>query len=108
MRHFTHNPVETPSFKLQAPAFVKSTTAGKPEKLQSSNSKNTGHWRTRFRSLEFGFWSLGFPWCLVLGAWCFAFNALASDPQVDSWLTTYSGRYARIYATDADKSSGNA
>src|SRR5262252_1174206 len=26
-----------------------------------------------------------------------------ADPQVDSWLTTYSGKYARIYATDADK-----
>jgi len=27
---------------------------------------------------------------------------------VDSWLTTYSGKYARLYATDADKTSGNA
>jgi hypothetical protein len=31
-----------------------------------------------------------------------------ADPQIDSWLTTYSGKYARIYATDADKTSGNA
>jgi hypothetical protein len=27
---------------------------------------------------------------------------------VDSWLTTYSGRYARIYVTDADKNSGTS
>src|SRR5262245_40104579 len=31
-----------------------------------------------------------------------------ADPQLDSWMTTYSGKYARIYATDADKTSGNA
>ena len=31
-----------------------------------------------------------------------------ADPQIDSWFTTYSGKYARIYATDADKASGNA
>src|SRR5215475_6696444 len=31
-----------------------------------------------------------------------------ADPRVDSWFTTYSGKYARIYATDADKNSGNA
>src|SRR4051794_5876297 len=30
------------------------------------------------------------------------------DPLIDSWFTTYSGKYARIYATDADKNSGNA
>src|SRR5947209_3557065 len=38
--------------------------------------------------------------------------ALASqvhaDPQIDSWFTTYSGKYARVYLTDSDKSSGNA
>src|SRR5437667_11241961 len=31
-----------------------------------------------------------------------------ADPLIDSWFTTYSGKYARIYATDADKTSGNA
>jgi hypothetical protein len=32
----------------------------------------------------------------------------AADPRLDSWLTTYSGRYARVYLTDADKAAGNA
>jgi hypothetical protein len=31
-----------------------------------------------------------------------------ADPVIDSWFTTCSGKYARIYATDADKASGNA
>src|SRR5437899_2735984 len=31
-----------------------------------------------------------------------------ADPLIDCWLTTYSGEYARLYLTDADKSSGNA
>src|SRR2546425_10478053 len=31
-----------------------------------------------------------------------------ADPVIDSWFTTYSGKYARLYATDADKTSGNA
>ena len=31
----------------------------------------------------------------------------AADPLIDSWFTTYSGKYARIYATDTDKNSGN-
>ena len=34
--------------------------------------------------------------------------AHADDPQISSWLTAYSGRYARIYTSDADKSSGNS
>ncbi len=33
--------------------------------------------------------------------------AVKADPLIDSWFTTYSGKYARIYATDADKNSGN-
>src|SRR5438445_13893927 len=37
-----------------------------------------------------------------------ALAARASDPQLDSWFTAYSGQYARLYATDADKNSGNA
>ena len=32
----------------------------------------------------------------------------AADAQLDSWFTTYSGKYARLYTTDADKTSGNA
>jgi hypothetical protein len=31
-----------------------------------------------------------------------------ADPQVNSWLTGPSGRYARIYETDADQAAGNA
>src|SRR6266478_9374677 len=37
----------------------------------------------------------------------FAGSAYA-DPLIDSWFTTYSGKYARLYATDADKTSGTA
>ncbi len=31
-----------------------------------------------------------------------------ADPMITSWLTTYSGRYARIYATDTDRTNGNS
>jgi hypothetical protein len=34
--------------------------------------------------------------------------AAAADPQLTSWLTAYSGQYARLYATDADKASGSS
>src|SRR5438105_1547717 len=34
--------------------------------------------------------------------------AQSTDPQINSWLTSYSGKYARIYATAADATSGNA
>ena len=37
-----------------------------------------------------------------------AANAFAADPRLTSWLTTNSGKYARIYLTDADRLSGNA
>src|SRR3954447_7067725 len=30
-----------------------------------------------------------------------------SDPYVDSWLTSYSRQYARIYTNDAAKAAGN-
>ncbi len=33
---------------------------------------------------------------------------LRADPLITSWLTTYSGRYARIYTTDAAKNSSTA
>ncbi|MEO5803243.1 MAG: YHYH protein [Verrucomicrobiota bacterium] len=35
-------------------------------------------------------------------------NNLSADSRIDSWLTTYSGKYARIYATTADLNSSNA
>lgn len=35
-----------------------------------------------------------------------ATNALHAEPQVTSWLTSYSGQYARIYASDAAKTAG--
>src|SRR5438552_2761419 len=35
-------------------------------------------------------------------------STLLADPLTDSWFTTYSGKYARLYAADADKTSGNA
>ncbi|HEY6167197.1 MAG TPA: YHYH protein [Verrucomicrobiae bacterium] len=49
---------------------------------------------------------------IALGA--FSLAALAPpafaqvDPRITSWLTTYSGQYARIYTSDAAKSSGAA
>ena len=30
------------------------------------------------------------------------------DPRITSWLTTYSGQYARLYTSDAAKASGAA
>src|ERR1043166_8768716 len=35
-------------------------------------------------------------------------TCVGSDPRIDSWFTTYSGKYARIYATDGDRTLGNA
>ena len=35
-------------------------------------------------------------------------NAAATDALIDSWFTPYSGKYARVYLTDADQASGNA
>src|ERR1051325_8327695 len=35
-------------------------------------------------------------------------TARAGDAQLDSWFPPCSGQYARLYATDADKNSGNA
>jgi hypothetical protein len=37
----------------------------------------------------------------ALPAWC-------ADPRVDSWLTSESGKYARIYETSADRQAGRA
>ncbi|MFM2081573.1 MAG: hypothetical protein RL380_264 [Verrucomicrobiota bacterium] len=41
----------------------------------------------------------------------FVFTAAAvraDDPRTNSWLTTYAGKYARIYTTDANKTSGTS
>jgi hypothetical protein len=46
--------------------------------------------------------------CLSLLLVLAATNSLAADPRIDSWFTQNSGRYARIYQTAADESSGNA
>src|SRR5438128_6192065 len=35
----------------------------------------------------FGIWSLMFPWCLVLGAWCFDLPCHATIPENDSFTT---------------------
>jgi hypothetical protein len=48
-----------------------------------------------------------FQW-LVTGFASLAANALGADPRLDSWFTPSSGKYARVYLTDADKNSGNA
>lgn len=32
----------------------------------------------------------------------------ATDPQQSSWLTTYAGKYARIYSSDSAKAAGNS
>jgi hypothetical protein len=34
--------------------------------------------------------------------------SVGADPLVDSWFTTGSGKYARIYTTDANKAAGNS
>ncbi len=33
-------------------------------------------------------------------------SAQADDPRTNSWFTTYSGKYARIYTSDANKTNG--
>jgi hypothetical protein len=45
---------------------------------------------------------------IVVAASLIARHVNAADAQLDSWLITYSGQYARLYATDADKASGNS
>ena len=35
-------------------------------------------------------------------------SSAAATPLLDSWLTSYSGQYARIYTTDANKLAGNS
>jgi hypothetical protein len=45
---------------------------------------------------------------VVLAATLLSRAVNAADAQLGSWLTAYSGQYARVYATDADKASGNS
>src|SRR5437763_2623362 len=46
---------------------------------------------------------------LVLSATLGLFATTATaDPQLNSWFTAYSGKYARIYATDANKAAGTS
>ncbi len=44
---------------------------------------------------------------IVFGALFVAFAACADDARTNSWLTTYSGKYARVYTNDAMKNVGN-
>src|SRR5437764_14351768 len=67
--------MKAPGSKLQA-AFVKSTTAGKPEKLQITSAK--GH-RPRF-----GIWSLGFLWSFVFGICCLLIGGCSFAPKYQS------------------------
>ncbi|HEY2951333.1 MAG TPA: YHYH protein [Verrucomicrobiae bacterium] len=47
------------------------------------------------------------PLAVIMGLACVLnFAAPAADPQLTSWLTTYSGQYARVYETDSDRLSG--
>ncbi len=49
-----------------------------------------------------------FPLSLALAATVsfVAATTHAQDPRTNSWLTTYSGKYARIYTTDANRTNG--
>jgi hypothetical protein len=38
----------------------------------------------------------------------FAIAVLAGDPRTNSWLTTYSSQYARIYTSDVNKTNGTS
>ena len=50
------------------------------------------------------------PLCLLAlaGMLAAAAPARAADARLDSWLTRFTGQYARVYLTDADRTSGNA
>jgi len=61
--------------------------------------------RSRFALWKSRAMKLAFVGCI---ATCGSEKLDAADPLIDSWFTSYSGKYAKIYATDADKTSGNA
>ncbi|MEI8289677.1 MAG: YHYH protein [Verrucomicrobiota bacterium] len=44
--------------------------------------------------------------CLILAAPLFPIQA--ADPRTNSWFTTYSGQYARLYTSDTNKTNGIA
>src|ERR1700683_1196986 len=53
----------------------------------------------------------------IKSCYCVSVSALAlmtgmarasTDPQLNSWFVTYSGKYARIYPTDAAKTAGSS
>jgi len=44
----------------------------------------------------------------LLGALMISAGVAAADPQLTSWLTTYSGKYARIYTSDVNRTNGTA
>jgi hypothetical protein len=63
--------------------------------------------KTQFQASDL-LWRAHFTGALA-GILCtFATAAGAGDPRTNSWFTTYAGRYARIYTTDANKASGDA
>jgi len=45
---------------------------------------------------------------IVLSLHAFGSAMLHADPQISSWFTTYSGRYARIYTNGATQTNGQA
>src|SRR5262245_43555602 len=45
---------------------------------------------------------------LVGFAFAATMAARAEDPRTNSWLTTYTSKYARIYTNDSAKTTGNA
>jgi hypothetical protein len=44
----------------------------------------------------------------VVSAWLLCAATAQADPQITSWFTAYSGKYARIYTNDAAKAAGAA
>ncbi len=44
----------------------------------------------------------------LLGTLPFAASSQAADARIESWFTTFSGKYGRVYLTDADRISGHA
>ncbi len=45
---------------------------------------------------------------LAILLFAFAMNLCAADPLADSWFTTYSGKYARIYTNNTMKANGTS
>jgi hypothetical protein len=98
MNAFTPARRKAPSTKHQA-----------PDKLQAPNL-NDHKCTLAFRSVircelqSLGAWNLVVIWSLVVGIW--SFSCSGADPRTNSWLTTYSAKYARIVETDAQLAAG--